>query len=70
MKMYKLEVYFIDFDDRGADHVTEIIENNRHYSLSVEDIEEADIGEWTDEHVLNIPSCNMVEKFRAYFNKP
>lgn len=57
MKVYKLEVCVIDFDDVGAEDIQNILENtrypNRCISPAVKKIESRDIGEWYDEHPLN-----------------
>lgn len=57
MKVHKLEVFIIDFDEVGANEIKEILENgrypNRCISPEVKSIESRDIGEWDDNHPLN-----------------
>ena len=57
MKAYKIEILIIDFDEVGADGITDVIENtrypNRCISPDVKSVESADIGEWYDDHPLN-----------------
>jgi hypothetical protein len=57
MKVIKVVITIIDFDNVGINAVKEIVENavypNRCISPTVISIEERDIGEWTDEHPLN-----------------
>ena len=57
MKAYKVEILIIDFDGMSQDEVESVIENtkypNRCVSPNVMSIEEADIGEWHDDHPLN-----------------
>lgn len=57
MKVYRLEIKVIDFDEVGPEEMKTILENN-HYpnhciSPHVTKIESVDIGEWHDEHPLN-----------------
>ena len=57
MKVYKLEVIIIDFDNIGKNGIKDILEDT-HYPNDciypdVRSIEERDIGEWCDEHLLN-----------------
>lgn len=57
MKVHRVVISVIDHDGLGADGVRQEIENvrypNRCISPSVESIETAEIGEWSDEHPLN-----------------
>ena len=57
MKVMKLVVTVIDFDELGEDGVRDAIETahypNHRISLSVRSVEVRDIGEWNDEHPLN-----------------
>lgn len=57
MKAYKITLLFIDFDHVGKDDAKALIENarlpNRIDPGTVMSIEEADIGEWHDDHALN-----------------
>lgn len=57
MKVYKITLMFIDFDDLGPDGAQDVLENARlpnHIDPgSVMEIEERDIGEWHDDHPLN-----------------
>ena len=57
MKVYKLEVYVIDFDELGGEEIKATIENQKYPNWciipSVKKIEERDIGEWDDNHPLN-----------------
>ena len=57
MKAYRLTVLIVDFDDLGRMQVQRTIELQRYpnhcISPEVLDIEEAEIGEWTDDHPLN-----------------
>ncbi len=57
MKAYKITLLIIDHDGVGAEGIGEVIESahypNHCISPKVKDIEERDIGEWTDDHPLN-----------------
>lgn len=58
MKAYKLEVLVIDFENMGGNEIKFVIEDtrypNRCISPEVKVIQEADIGEWRDDHPLNM----------------
>jgi hypothetical protein len=57
MKVYKMTLMFIDFDNVGMTDAKQLIENARlpnHINPgTVVAIEERDIGEWHDDHPLN-----------------
>ena len=57
MKAYKLEILIIDHDDVGEEEIAYIIKNanypNDCISPEVKSVDEAEIGEWTDDHPLN-----------------
>jgi len=57
MKVYKVELMVLDWDDIGEDGIKDEIENarygNRCISPDVVSSESRDIGEWSDDHPLN-----------------
>ena len=60
MKVYKIEIFIIDYDEIGEEEITDVIENtpypNRCISPEVKNIESHDIGEWSDDNPLNVYS--------------
>lgn len=68
MKVYKITLMVIDDDEVGGSAITSVIQNahypNRCISPSVVEIEERDIGEWSDDHPLNKHA-----RWRAEFNR-
>lgn len=56
MKAYKIELLVIDFENVGSD-IPRMIEDQKYpnYCISptVMAVQEADIGEWKDDHPLN-----------------
>jgi hypothetical protein len=71
MKLHKLEVYVIDFDDHGLENVVGILEDALGLSVTVIDAETAEINDWkdrNDDHLLNITT--NASDFRKYFPKP
>ena len=70
MKVFKVDVLVVDFDNCGADEIKLIIEN-AHYandavSPRVMSIECREV-DWSDEHPLNMQStCN--EEYKRLFN--
>jgi len=66
MKLYKITSYIVDFDDLKKDGLKILLENLRNFHLFKIKIQEADIGEWTDEHILNYNDTS-IEEFEKYF---
>lgn len=70
MKAYKITVLIIDTDELGEEEVKDVIENtrypNRCISPEVYKIETVDIGEWTDEHPLNMTNTAINEWRRLF----
>lgn len=60
MQLIQMTVTVIDFDGLGADEVAKTIENTRYpnwcISPKIREIKVHDIGEWTDDHLLNLKS--------------
>ncbi len=58
MNVYKIELMVIDLDQIGEQEIKAVLENtrypNRCISPKVKNIEARDIGEWHDEHPMNI----------------
>jgi len=73
MKVYKLEVMVIDHDELGPDGIREELENadfaNHCIHPAVKKVECRDIGEWSDDHPLNIGSA-CEEEYRRLFEEP
>lgn len=53
MKAYKLEILVIDNECVGKEDIITLIERTKYIYPQVKKVEEADIGEWTDDHPLN-----------------
>lgn len=57
MKVHKIELIVIDFDECGADEVKDIIQFTNYpndcISPEVRSITTVDCGEWSDNHPLN-----------------
>lgn len=70
MRVYKLEVMVLDFDQLGEEGVASLIHNARYLNHCSEPIVMActsvDIGEWTDEHPLNRASTHK-EAYKRLF---
>lgn len=70
MRVYKVTLMIIDFDNIGVVEMKEVIENthypNRCISPKVKRIEGRDIGEWSDDNPLNSRSASD-ETFRKLF---
>lgn len=70
MKAYKLEVLIFDFDDVGGNDIKEIIENTKYpnYCIRphVKSIISADIGEWSDNHVIHKRGMDDIEYKKVF----
>lgn len=71
MKAYKIELLIVDHDDVGAD-IPSMIEDG-HYpnhclAPIVMSVQEADIGEWDDNHPLN-KRDTMTWEYNRLFGK-
>ena len=70
MKVHKVVLSIVDFDNVGADDVKIVLENtrypNRCISPKVESLETMDIGEWTDEHPMNNSKTARAEFERLF----
>ena len=67
MKLQKIILYLIDFDNDGKDILT-VIEQNRYTHVFKSSYEEVDIGEWDDDNPLNQNNC-PIEEYEKYFRK-
>ena len=68
MKAYRVEMIVVDFENHGEAVLRQNIDQMRYYAPDIIAVEEADIGEWSDDHPLNCKSTLRYEK-RAYFEK-
>jgi hypothetical protein len=66
MKAYKVEILVVDHDHDGAAQIEYILESVDAFA-TVMSIREADIGEWSDDHLLNLKS-SMKEEFNRLFS--
>jgi hypothetical protein len=74
MKVHKVILTIIDHDDIGVEEIKEILEYtryaNRCISPEVQNIETADIGEWSDDHPLNSSDTCDAEFHRLFPTLP
>ena len=70
MKAYKVELLVIDFENIGAEGITDELEGanygNHCISPVVKKCEVQDIGEWSDDHPLNV-SATQTPEYRRLF---
>ena len=73
MKVMRVEVMIIDFDEVGANGIKSVLESASYpnYCLSpkVIKVEERDIGEWRDDHPLNIRTTS-IQAYQDLFKNP
>lgn len=71
MKVYKIEAFFIDFDDLGEDGVRNLLEHTRYSNHiigpKIGRIETREI-DWSDDHLLN--HGQGLNEFRRLFEGP
>lgn len=74
MKVHRVTLCVIDFDELGADGVASVIENTRYPNHciypEVRAIETRDIGEWSDGHPLNQRDTGAAEFTRLFSDAP
>ena len=72
MKVHRVVLYVIDFEQLGADGVKDEIESTRFandcISPKIGSVQTRDIGEWSDKHPLNTRSTSDAA-WRALFAK-
>ena len=70
MKVTKVELMIVDFDNVGEDEIKDVLESarypNRCISPEVMKMTTVDIGEWSDEHPLNSVDDQQVEYERLF----
>ncbi|MAG67089.1 MAG: hypothetical protein CMK74_14665 [Pseudomonadales bacterium] len=71
MKVHRVTVLVLDFDELGADGVKAEMEAvrypNRCMSPEVKHVETIDIGEWKDDHPLNYRGEKRDAEYRRLF---
>lgn len=70
MKAYKVTVLIIDMDEIGQEGVETVIENTKYPNHCIDptimEIEESEIGEWSDNHPLNSCDTHRAEYERLF----
>jgi len=70
MKAYKLEILIVDHDGLGEDGILGELCNTRFanncINLQIKSIKDADIGEWHDDHPLNLRLTTDAEYKRLF----
>lgn len=70
MTAYKIELMIVDLDQCGPDEILSLLENarypNRCIRPKVMKVTEADIGEWHDDHPLNLCDQTKAEYERLF----
>lgn len=69
MKAYKIELLVIDLENMGPNEIRIAIENTKYVSPNIVSMQEAEIGEWSDDHPLNHPDTWEAEYRRILDNK-
>lgn len=71
MKVHKLEIMVVDFDEVGADEVASMIVNARYPNHAIAplcmDLKTVDVGEWHDENLLN-NKRTATDEYKRIFN--
>lgn len=70
-KLFKVTTYIVDYNDEfDSENVKEYLDycTQRHFLLDHIKVDEAELGEWYDEHPLNYINCPKAE-FEKYFKE-
>lgn len=66
MKVYKLEVLVLDFENYGQESISTMLEQIRGLHVGVLSTQQADIGVWDDENPLNYYTQRNAEVMRLF----
>lgn len=70
MKAYKVEILIVNFDGLTPQEISDVIENTRYPNRCIRpevmNVEERDIGEWSDDHPFNNPELTREEYERLF----
>jgi len=66
MKVYKIELLFIDHEDIEKNSLRYHLENCEYINPTVMNIEQREIGEWYDEHPLNYKNSQKEEYIKLF----
>jgi len=68
MKMWKITLFVVNLNEefKNAEECIEHIDFDDHVHIFRSEYEEADIGEWDDESILNYKDT-PIEEFEKYF---
>ena len=73
MKVYKIELIVIDFDEAGEEEIVNLLENadypNHFISPKIKKVESRDVGKWYDNHPLNLTETENLEYERLFAHK-
>ena len=70
-KLFKIQAYIVDCNDEfDSGNIEEYLDycTQRYFSLEHLKVTETDLGEWDDDHPLNIVDCPEAE-FEKYFKE-
>ena len=68
MKVYKVELSILDFEEIGEEDIKIMLENTKYLYPKVISIDSREIGEWSDDHPLNHSSTQLHELKRIFEN--
>jgi hypothetical protein len=65
MNAYKIELLVVDHENCGRDDIACILSNVKYIHPTVLSVKEANIGEWSDNHLLNKlkPSKEILDQY-------
>lgn len=63
MKCYKFEVYVLDFENYGLEDAVNALEQLDGFTVHAIHPQIKDIGEWDDNHPMNLRETNLSEYF-------
>lgn len=73
MKAHKIEILIIDHDGLGVEEIKSVIENQKYpnwcINPEVKSINTIDIGDWHDDHPLNLSYKSQAEYEKLFNSK-
>lgn len=63
MKAHRIEIYIVDFENYGIDNYLTTLEQHRHLNARIGKTATVEIGDWDDDHPMNVLSTDVDEYF-------
>ena len=69
MIAYKIELVVVDLNEYGAEEIINNIRNSLEAPIELSSIRKFDIGDWSDDHPLNIEKDTTIYNIEEFYNE-